>query len=109
MFKKDVWLKKPIGLDWIHLHSLRHFYATNLLRNEVNIRVVQYLLGHKKLETTVDTELQNAIKKFEDPFLAKRSLQSIYYTLCKPLSVIYTGPVGFEPTTCSSEGCRLIR
>ena len=94
---------KAIGLDWIHPHSLRHFYATNLLRNGVNIRVVQYLLGHKKLETTarylhiVDTDLQNAIEKFEDPFLAKRGLQRSpkhLYTLCKPLSVVYYGPGG---------------
>ena len=43
---------KKVGLDWIHPHSFRHFYATNLLRNGVNIRVVQQLLRHSDIKTT---------------------------------------------------------
>ena len=49
-------------------HTLRHTFATDLLRETNNLRLVQKALGHESIETTqiythiVDSELEDALK-----------------------------------------------
>jgi len=47
-------LRRATGIPF-EFHQLRHTYATRLLRRGVAVEVVQKLLGHRHVTTTIDT------------------------------------------------------
>ncbi len=45
---------KDNGIEGLSIHAIRHTYATRLFENGVPPKVVQTLLGHKSIKTTLD-------------------------------------------------------
>ncbi|MFC1950982.1 tyrosine-type recombinase/integrase [Chloroflexota bacterium] len=62
------WAKKA-GCPYIHAHSLRHFFATQLARKGASAREIQMLMGHSDMATSqryidlTSTELREAINR----------------------------------------------
>ena len=48
-------LRDRAGIPLIHFHDLRHTYATLALLNDVPVKVVSEVLGHKDISTTLRT------------------------------------------------------
>lgn len=60
-------IKNKTGIDFTP-HMLRHTYATELHDNGVDIAVIQKLLGHAQVQTTINTYLHPSDKKIREEY-----------------------------------------
>ncbi len=58
-------LRKPVFLPHISVHTFRHTFCTRLCENENNLKVIQKIMGHSNISTTMDiyNEATQAKKK----------------------------------------------
>jgi len=95
-------LKKIVrkaGMGWIHPHSFRHFYATNLLKNGVNIKAVQILLGHSTIKITsrylhmVEYDIRKTIEEIKiDDIIKTRQKNQFLMLITQPYGENQNGP-----------------
>ena len=73
---RDVLIRQRTQItdDNVTVHTLRHSFATHLLEQGVDIRVIQDLLGHRNINTTTRYArvAVNMIRQVESPLEALR-------------------------------------
>ena len=61
-------LRDPIILPNFSCHHLRHTFCTRLCENETNLKVIQSIMGHRNIETTMDIYAEATEEKKQESF-----------------------------------------
>jgi integrase len=46
--------REPVIIPHFSCHSLRHTFCSRLCESDMNVKVIQEIMGHKNIETTLD-------------------------------------------------------
>ena len=46
--------REAVLLPHFSVHNLRHTFCTRLCENEPNLKIIQEIMGHRNIETTMD-------------------------------------------------------
>ena len=60
--------REPIILPNFSCHHLRHTFCTRLCEHETNLKVIQAIMGHKNIETTMDIYAEATEEKKQESF-----------------------------------------
>ena len=60
--------REPLILPDFSCHHLRHTFATRLCEAESNLKVIQSVMGHKNIETTMDIYAEATDRKKQESF-----------------------------------------
>jgi integrase len=60
--------REPIILPDFSCHHLRHTFCTRLCEHETNLKVIQAIMGHRSIETTMDIYAEATDRKKQQTF-----------------------------------------
>ena len=60
--------RNPLILPYFSCHILRHTFATRLCEQETNLKVIQSIMGHRNIETTMDIYAEATDEKKKESF-----------------------------------------
>ena len=60
--------RDPLLLPDFSAHHLRHTFCTRLCENETNLKVIQSIMGHKDIQTTMDIYAEATEEKKQESF-----------------------------------------
>lgn len=60
--------REPVILPDFSCHHLRHTFCTRLCENETNLKVIQSIMGHRNIETTMDIYAEATDSKKQETF-----------------------------------------
>ena len=60
--------REPIIIPDFSCHHLRHTFCTRLCEHESNLKVIQAIMGHRNIETTMDVYAEATDRKKQQTF-----------------------------------------
>ena len=66
--------REPLLLPHFSVHNLRHTFCTRMCENESNIKVIQEIMGHSDISTTMDVYNEATRDKKKESFAGKMKI-----------------------------------
>ena len=60
--------REPVIIPHFSCHHLRHTFCTRFCENETNVKVIQSVMGHKDIRTTLDIYAEISESKRQEAF-----------------------------------------